>query len=109
MGLSYDHVRKCGALVVAWDEDEYRALADMLVKHQRAGDEDVRMVEVDELRSLEPAMSYDALGALLCPNEAVVRQCITYFKTLLELVLVHFFAYMFDINSIQDLEDTIET
>ena len=49
------------------------SLREILADNQRAGDEDARFVSRAELRELEPALGPGALGAVLCPHEAVVE------------------------------------
>lgn len=72
-GLSYSHVRKCGSLVVAWTEEQLAALPGVLQENLDAGDTDAELVGAERLRELEPALSHTALGAVLCPREAVVE------------------------------------
>lgn len=71
--LSYEHVRKCGSLVVAWTEKEVDSLQDVLQDNIDAGDTEARILSQDELRDMEPALSTKALGAVYCPREAVVE------------------------------------
>ena len=72
-GLSYDHVRKCGSLVVAWSDEQLAGLEGVLAENREAGDSEARLLSADELRDLEPALSPAALGAVFCPREAVVE------------------------------------
>ena len=72
-GLSYEHVRKCGSLVVAWTPEQLQQLPKVLQENLSAGDTTARLVGQEELRKMEPALSREALGAVYCPNEAVVE------------------------------------
>jgi glycerol-3-phosphate dehydrogenase len=73
LGLSYDHVRKCGALVVAWTAEELSKLDSILKENLAAGDSESRRLTRGELLDLEPAMSEDALGAVWAPREMVTE------------------------------------
>lgn len=72
-GLSYAHVRKAGSLVVAWTEEQLAKLPSVLEENREAGDEEARLLDVRELYDLEPGLGAGALGAVLCPREAVVE------------------------------------
>ena len=72
-GLSYNHVRKCGSLVVAWTEDQLAKLPAVLDENREAGDAEASILSQAELQAYEPALSQLALGAVLCPREAVVE------------------------------------
>ena len=72
-GLSHDHVRKCGSLVVAWTPAQLAELPAILAENREGGDEEAMLLDQEELRELEPGLSHGALGAVLCPYEAVVE------------------------------------
>ena len=72
-GLSYEHVRKCGSLVVAWTDEELSKLRRVLRENEDAGDEDARFVDAEELREICPGLGREAVGAVVCPREAVVE------------------------------------
>jgi glycerol-3-phosphate dehydrogenase len=72
-GMSHDHIRKCGSLVVAWTPAELASLPHVLEENVLAGDDDATLLSQEELRRLEPAISEQALGAVFCPREAVVE------------------------------------
>lgn len=72
-GLSREHVNKCGSLVVAWTPEELEKLKGVMQENVDAGDTDVELLSVDELREMEPSLSRDALGAVFLPHEAVVE------------------------------------
>lgn len=57
LGLSYAHVNKCGALVVAWTPQELLALPAIVAENHEAGDTEARLLDRDELLALEPALS----------------------------------------------------
>jgi L-2-hydroxyglutarate oxidase LhgO len=73
MGLSHDHISKCGAIIVAWNADELKELNTVIAENIEAGDEDVAMLSREELLQLEPGLSRDALGGVLVSREAVVE------------------------------------
>lgn len=72
-GMTYEHVRKCGSLVVAWTPEELAKLPDIIAENVEAGDSEAVLLSAAELHELEPSLSTKALGAVLCPREAVVE------------------------------------
>jgi glycerol-3-phosphate dehydrogenase len=73
-GLGYEHVRKCGSLLVAWNSTELDALDAVEDELRAAGDvKDVQRLSRDELREAEPCLSEAAVGGVLVENEAVVE------------------------------------
>jgi glycerol-3-phosphate dehydrogenase len=72
-GLSYEHARKCGSLVVAWTPEQLAELPGMLEDGRQSGDTEAAMLTQEELREIEPALSHAALGAVLFPREAIVE------------------------------------
>jgi glycine/D-amino acid oxidase-like deaminating enzyme len=72
-GMSYEHVRKCGSLVVAWTPEQLAALPRIVAENREAGDAEAVQLTAAELHALEPALSTAALGAVLCPRESVVE------------------------------------
>mmetsp|Transcript_41562 Transcript_41562/g.110829 ORF Transcript_41562/g.110829 Transcript_41562/m.110829 type:complete len:207 (+) Transcript_41562:147-767(+) len=72
-GLSYNHIRKSGSLVVAWSDDEKGKLHEVLGENIEARDTEAHVVLEGDLRELEPSLSERAKGAVLCPREAVVE------------------------------------
>ena len=73
LGLSYDHVRKCGALVVAWDQEELSELPKVLKENIDAGDYESKILNRDELLELEPSLNKSALGAVFANREMVTE------------------------------------
>lgn len=63
--------RRIGSLTIAEDEEGVKTLQSLL---DRAKQNNVpaRIVYQDELRSIEPAISNEALAALLCPTAGIV-------------------------------------
>ena len=63
--------RRIGSLTIAEDEEGIKTLQSLL---ERAKQNNVpaRIVYQDELRSIEPAISEEALAALLCPTAGIV-------------------------------------
>jgi glycerol-3-phosphate dehydrogenase len=59
---------------VAWDEDQLKELPTVLEDNWLAGDTEAVLLSREELREVAgPGLSEDALGAVLCPREAVVE------------------------------------
>jgi glycerol-3-phosphate dehydrogenase len=73
LGLSYNHVRKCGALVVAWSPEELNKLNDVLQENHDAGDTESRIVSKEEMFEIEPALNRSAKGAVWVPREMVTE------------------------------------
>jgi glycerol-3-phosphate dehydrogenase len=61
-----------GALVVAWDEEQFAKLPAIVEKAHRNGVTDVVQIARDELRRLEPSLSDRALGAVHVPGEHII-------------------------------------
>ena len=72
-GLSYDHVNKNGALVVAWTAEQLTKLPEILHENHRVGDSEAVLLSRDELLEMEPTLSAHALGAVYVPRENVVE------------------------------------
>ncbi|MGI6104582.1 MAG: FAD-dependent oxidoreductase [Raoultibacter sp.] len=60
-----------GSLVVAFSDDELSRVQSLVERAQENGVEGVRKIDVEELHSLEPQVSPDALGALYAPTAAI--------------------------------------
>jgi len=60
--------QKNGSLVVAFSEEERKALKTLYDKGQKNGVKNLRIIERDELFELEPAIKSDAVAALLAPD-----------------------------------------
>jgi len=74
LGLSYEQVRKSGALVVAWDEEQLEQLATVHRHNIDAGDTEARILTASQLLELEPGLlksEVQPLGAVLVPREAI--------------------------------------
>ena len=66
------HTRRCGSIVVAWTAEELDKLPHVLERNHAAGDSSARLLSAEELHELEPALSTNSLGAVLCPLETVI-------------------------------------
>ncbi|XP_045215472.2 glycerol 3-phosphate dehydrogenase-like [Mercenaria mercenaria] len=64
-------VRKIGATMVAWNEQQLARFPDIVSKCSAAGFDDVRQLSVSQLQQREPYLSNKGLGALWIPSEAV--------------------------------------
>lgn len=69
--LSFTCIRD-GALVLAFSDEERSVLDELVVRAQQNGAEEVRVVDAEELRALEPAVPAEAVAALYAPTSAVV-------------------------------------
>jgi glycine oxidase len=69
-GVSVGYMR-CGALRVAFHEEEIEDFAKSAASQSRAGAR-VELLDRNHARGIEPALGEDALGALHCPDEATV-------------------------------------
>jgi glycerol-3-phosphate dehydrogenase len=65
-------VEPIGALVIAWDDEQLAALAQVRRRAEDNGYHDTRTVPLDELRRREPNLGPTALGALEVPGEGIV-------------------------------------
>lgn len=63
---------KTGAVVVAWSEAELAALDAIAVQARANGVDDVRRLDLAELRQREPFLAPTARGGLLVPGEHVI-------------------------------------
>ena len=65
-------VDRCGAVVVAWTQEQLEKLPKLLEKAHKNGVTDVRQIDAQELFELEPKLSRKALGALYVPRESLI-------------------------------------
>ena len=65
-------VKKCGSLVVCTDPDARSGLDDLLLRGQANGVPDLRIIERDELKEMEPHISDEAVAALWAPSAGIV-------------------------------------
>ncbi len=66
------HMKECGSLVVAFFEEERAVLRELYDRGMENGVPDMRIVEKEELRAMEPNLSREAVAALLAPTAAIV-------------------------------------
>ncbi len=64
--------RQCGSLVVCLQEEDRPSLQALYEKGVRNGVEGLRIVEQEELRSMEPHIAESAVAALYAPTGAIV-------------------------------------
>ncbi len=65
-------VRRCGSLVVCTDEQSRPGLDDLLARGKANGVPDLRIIERDELKEMEPNISDAAVCALWAPSAGIV-------------------------------------
>ena len=73
LGLSYQHVNKCGALVVAQSLDHCAFLEEVIHANRSAGDPEACELCRAEILQREPGLSRDVEGGVLVPREVVVE------------------------------------
>ena len=69
LGVSY---RKCGALVIGFDEADCAALRNLLDRGIQNGVRDLRLLSQKEALALEPSLNPEVLCALSVPESAIV-------------------------------------
>ena len=69
LGVKYQNN---GAFVVAFTEEEDEAVKELLVRGQKNGVKGLEIINGDELRRREPAISADAISALWAPTSAII-------------------------------------
>ncbi|MBR3226476.1 MAG: NAD(P)/FAD-dependent oxidoreductase [Atopobiaceae bacterium] len=65
-------VRRCGSLVVCTDEKSRHGLDELLARGEANGVPDLRIIERDELKEMEPNISDTAVCALWAPSAGIV-------------------------------------
>jgi len=65
-------VLKCGALVLAWDNDQLEKLPGLIEKAKKNGIDDAVMLGKDEIRRREPNLSDDVVGGFEVPGECLI-------------------------------------
>lgn len=69
LGVKY---KKNGSLVIAFNEEDRETLKQLLSRGNKNGVEGLRIVEKDELKTLEPNISDNVLCALFAPTGAII-------------------------------------
>ncbi len=69
LGVPY---KKCGALVIGFNEEDRLTLQSLLDRGERNGVKDLRIMEREELLALEPNLNPAVLCALSVPTSAIV-------------------------------------
>ncbi len=63
---------KSGAVLIAWNEDQFNSLPSILEKAHNNGVTDVHLLSVEEVYTLEPNVNSGALGGLMVPGESII-------------------------------------
>jgi glycerol-3-phosphate dehydrogenase len=63
---------KTGAVLIAWNEDQFKSLDGILEKAHNNGVTDVHLLTVEEIYELEPHVNKNALGGLMVPREYII-------------------------------------
>ncbi|MBE5869007.1 MAG: NAD(P)/FAD-dependent oxidoreductase [Lachnospiraceae bacterium] len=76
LGVKY---RRNGSLVIGFDEEDKKTIHELLARGRKNGVKDLRIVEGEELKKLEPALSdkvscalHAPTGAIVCPYELAI-------------------------------------
>ena len=64
--------RKCGALVIGFDEQDRKTLEDLLARGEKNGVKNLRILGREEVLSLEPSLNPEVSCALDVPDSAIV-------------------------------------
>ena len=73
LGLSYEHVNKCGALMVAWNSKDEEILPSIIKESIDAGDTENKILSKSNLFTHEPKLSPSALSGIYVKRENVVE------------------------------------
>ena len=65
--------RCCGSLVLAFSDAEKALLAELLDRGIKNGVPDIRILDQQELRAMEPGVSEEAVAALYAPSAGIVN------------------------------------
>jgi len=63
---------KCGAMVLAWDEEQLGQLAGLVAKAHKNGVMDVALRSREEIMAQEPQLSEAVMGGFVVPSEYVI-------------------------------------
>lgn len=63
---------KCGAVLIAWNEDQLKSLPVIMKKAKENGVRNLRLLSVEEVYNLEPNVNSGALGGILVPGEFII-------------------------------------
>ncbi len=69
LGVKYAQI---GSLVLAFSEEDTRTLSVLFERGKRNGVEDLRILDAETLRAIEPNVSRAAVGALYAPTAGIV-------------------------------------
>ena len=73
LGLRYEHVNKCGAIVVARSAEQLQGLRHVVDANAAAGDPEAEEMSRDELLRREKSLCPEVSGGVLVPREVVVE------------------------------------
>lgn len=65
--------RRCGSLVLAFSDTEEALLQELLDRGIRNGVPDIRILDQEELRAMEPGISEEAIAALYAPTAGIIN------------------------------------
>lgn len=64
--------KRCGSVVLAFSDEEKELLGELLDRGNKNGVPDLKILNQEELRKLEPCVSEEALAALYAPSAGIV-------------------------------------
>jgi len=65
--------RRCGSLVVAFSDSEKALIRELFERGVKNGVPDMRILDQEELREIEPGISEEAVAALYAPSAGIVN------------------------------------
>ena len=65
-------MERLGGLLVAWTEEQYRTLPNLLQRAHQNSVRNARQITSDEIYSMEPQLNRGALGGLFVPDESIL-------------------------------------
>ena len=65
-------VEETGAVLVAWDDEQAAALPTLAAKATANGYTSARLIDVEEVRSLEPNLGTGVTGGMIVPDEHII-------------------------------------
>jgi len=63
---------RSGAVLVAWNEDQFNSLPALVAKAHENGVTDVHAISAEQVYQLEPHLNAGALGGLMVPGESII-------------------------------------
>ncbi|MBR3058817.1 MAG: NAD(P)/FAD-dependent oxidoreductase [Clostridiales bacterium] len=65
--------KRCGSFVLAFSDDEKNTLQELFERGEKNGVPDLRILDAEELREMEPGIGEEAVAALYAPSAGIVN------------------------------------